>query len=159
MIQVSWVRLSRKMGVSQVQHKTVRILGQKCSSLAPNQFFSEMVQIFFCYHDWTIANMFCVDPVARQASGRLLGPIFCPKFCIIFTLHLGNLQFFGFNGPDSMRSSYIYETSPKALRTQALTALTSNFGLVGLVQKAWQAIFDLFWQVWSVWVGRFGLVW
>ena len=28
------------------------------------------------------------------------------------------------------------ETLPKALRTQALTALTSNFGLVGLVQYA-----------------------
>ena len=29
------------------------------------------------------------------------------------------------------------ETLPKALRTQALTALTSNLGLVGLVQNAW----------------------
>ena len=29
------------------------------------------------------------------------------------------------------------KTLPKALRTQALTALTSNFGLVGLVQHAW----------------------
>ena len=29
------------------------------------------------------------------------------------------------------------ETLPKALRTQALTALTSNFGLVGSVQYAW----------------------
>ena len=29
------------------------------------------------------------------------------------------------------------QTLPKALRTQALTALTSNFGLVGLVQYAW----------------------
>ena len=36
------------------------------------------------------------------------------------------------------------KTLPKALRTQALTALTSNFGLVGLVR--W------------VWLGRFGLV-
>ena len=31
----------------------------------------------------------------------------------------------------------IKQTLPKALRTQALTALTSNFGLVGLVQYAW----------------------
>ena len=31
----------------------------------------------------------------------------------------------------------IIETLPKALQTQALTALTSNFGLVGLVQYAW----------------------
>ena len=29
------------------------------------------------------------------------------------------------------------ETLPKALRTQVLTALTSSFGLVGLVQYAW----------------------
>ena len=29
------------------------------------------------------------------------------------------------------------KTLPKALRTQALTALTSTFGLVGLVQYAW----------------------
>ena len=32
---------------------------------------------------------------------------------------------------------YILKTLPKALRTQVLTALTSNFGLVGLVQYAW----------------------
>ena len=30
-----------------------------------------------------------------------------------------------------------FETLPKALRTQALTALTSNFGLVGLVRWVW----------------------
>ena len=29
------------------------------------------------------------------------------------------------------------KTLPKALRTPGLTALTSNFGLVGLVQYAW----------------------
>ena len=29
------------------------------------------------------------------------------------------------------------KTLPKALRTHALTALTSNFGLVGFVQYAW----------------------
>ena len=43
---------------------------------------------------------------------------------------------------------------PKALQTQAFTALTSNFGLLGLVQYAWKAKFDL---VWWVWFGRFGL--
>ena len=32
---------------------------------------------------------------------------------------------------------HLQKTLPKALRTQALTALTSNFGLVGLVQYAW----------------------
>ena len=40
---------------------------------------------------------------------------------------------------------YLYtKTLPKALRTQALTALTSSFGLVGLL--------------WLVLFGRFGLV-
>ena len=35
------------------------------------------------------------------------------------------------------------ETLPKALRTQALTALTSNFGLVGLVGQVWRGRFGL----------------
>ena len=43
------------------------------------------------------------------------------------------------------KATYISKTLPKALRTQALTALTSNFGLVGLVQYAWNAKFDLVW--------------
>ena len=43
-----------------------------------------------------------------------------------------------------IQSHIIGKTLPKAPRTQALTALTSNFGLVGLVR--W------------VWLGRFGLV-
>ena len=43
----------------------------------------------------------------------------------------------------------VKETLPKALRTQALTALTSNFGLVGLVRWVWLGRF---------WFGRFGLV-
>ena len=38
---------------------------------------------------------------------------------------------------ESMLESEQDETLPEALRTQALTALTSNFGLVGLVQYAW----------------------
>ena len=29
------------------------------------------------------------------------------------------------------------KTLPKALRTQVLTALTSNFGLIGMVQYVW----------------------
>ena len=32
---------------------------------------------------------------------------------------------------------FAFKTLPKALRTQALAALTSDFGLVGLVQYAW----------------------
>ena len=46
------------------------------------------------------------------------------------------------------------KTLPKALRTKAVTALTSNFGLVGLVQYAW--LLNL------IWFGRFclaGSVW
>ena len=38
---------------------------------------------------------------------------------------------------DDNHHSHHMQTLPKALRTQALTALTSNFGLVGLVQYAW----------------------
>ena len=45
---------------------------------------------------------------------------------------------------DAYVKDILSKTLPKALRTQALTALTSNFGLVGLVRK--------------VWLGRFGLV-
>ena len=63
--------------------KKCRILGQKCSFLAQNPFFLELVQIFCHYHDWTPNTQhFCVDSVARRASGQLPGPIFCPKFCI-----------------------------------------------------------------------------
>ena len=51
------------------------------------------------------------------------------------------------------------KTLPKALRTQALTALTSNFGLVGLVQYAVGYVsFGLVGLVWQVWLGTFGLV-
>ena len=38
---------------------------------------------------------------------------------------------------DVLDPSLTPKTLPKALRTQALTALTSNFGLVGLVQYDW----------------------
>ena len=44
------------------------------------------------------------------------------------------------------------KTLPKALRTQALTALTKNFGLVGGVRWFWFGRFCL------VWFGRFGLL-
>ena len=37
----------------------------------------------------------------------------------------------------TLRGGENVKTLPKALRTQALTALTSNFGLVGFVQYAW----------------------
>ena len=55
----------------------------------------------------------------------------------------------GSEGPMMARSHIpgkrVLKTLPKALRTQALTALTSNCGLVGLVQYAWKAMFDLVW--------------
>ena len=40
------------------------------------------------------------------------------------------------------------KTVPKALRTQALTALTKNFGLVGLVRWVWLWRFGLVGLVW-----------
>ena len=36
-----------------------------------------------------------------------------------------------------MKTRIMVKTLPKALRTQALTPLTSNFGLIGLVHYAW----------------------
>ena len=38
---------------------------------------------------------------------------------------------------DIQQLSLSSKTLPKALRTQELTALTSNFGLEGLIQYAW----------------------
>ena len=78
--------------------KKCRISGhiEKCSFMAQNPFFSEMVQICCNYHDWTPNRQhFCVDPVARRALGQLPGPIFCPKFCPFLALHLWNPHFFG----------------------------------------------------------------
>ena len=49
----------------------------------PQIVFLEMVQLFCYYHDWTPKRQhFCVDPIARRASGWLPGLISCPKFCI-----------------------------------------------------------------------------
>ena len=47
------------------------------------------------------------------------------------------LAFVIFNVPFDIAVVTLGRTLPKALRTQALTALTSNFGLVGLVHYAW----------------------
>ena len=49
---------------------------------------------------------------------------------------------------DVLDPSLTPKTLPKALRTQALTALTSKFGLVGLV-----------WYGWFCGFGMVGLVW
>merc|ERR1739846_133273 len=73
----------KKWGFHRCSVKKCRILGQKCSFLARNPFFSEIVQIFCHHHDWTAKRQhFCVDPVARRASGRPPGPIFGPKIYI-----------------------------------------------------------------------------
>ena len=58
-----------------------------------------------------------------------------------------------------MNLPHLTETLPKALRTQVLTVLTSSFGLVGLIEYAWQAMFDLVWKVFFVRFGLVGLVW
>ena len=58
-------------------------LGQKSSFLALGQFFGDIIQKILYHHDWTQKRQkFCVDPVARRASGRPPGPIFGPKICI-----------------------------------------------------------------------------
>jgi len=46
-------------------------------------FFAKSVQLFCYHHDRTTKRQhFCVDPVARRASGRPPGPDFGPKICI-----------------------------------------------------------------------------
>ena len=61
----------------------------------------------------------------------------------------GNLKWhFPWRGGGSRVPLTYSETLPKALRTQALTALTSNFGLVCLVRWVWLARFGLVGLVW-----------
>ena len=48
-----------------------------------------------------------------------------------------------FTQPCILREKISKETLPKALRTQALTALTSNFDFVGLVWQGWLSMFGL----------------
>ena len=66
--------------------------------------------------------------------------------------HLQNLNYFCFNQTLTptplLHKAVLNKTLPKALRTQALTALTSNFGLVGLVRWAWLGRFGLVGFVW-----------
>ena len=70
-------------------HENVVFL--KMHFFGPNPFFPRKLSNFFYHHDWTpIRKHFCVDPVARRASGRPPGPIFCPKFC--FERWLDNAQ-------------------------------------------------------------------
>ena len=48
----------------------MQIFGSKCSFLALNPFFSEIIHFFWHHHDWTPKRqLFCVDPDARKASG------------------------------------------------------------------------------------------
>ena len=73
----------KKWGFHRCSVKKCRISGQKCSFLAQNPFFAESVQLFCYHHDRTTKRQhFCVDPVARRASGRPPGPDFGPKICI-----------------------------------------------------------------------------
>ena len=65
----------KKWGLYGCSVKKYRFPGQKCSFLAQNPFFSEIVQIFCHHHDWTPKRQhFCVDPVARRASGAHFWP-------------------------------------------------------------------------------------
>ena len=74
---------AKKWGFHRCSVKKCRISGQKCSFLAQNPFFCQKVH-FFCYHhdQTTKRQHFCVNPVARRASGRPPGPNFGPKICI-----------------------------------------------------------------------------
>ena len=73
-----WVRSvwPKKWGLYGCSVKKCRFLGQKCSFSAQSQFFSDIVHNYCHHYDWTHKRQhFCVDPVARQASGRPSGPI------------------------------------------------------------------------------------
>ena len=66
----------KKWGLYGCSVKKCRFLGQKCSFSAQSQFFSDIVHNYCHHYDWTHKRQhFCVDPVARQASGRPSGPI------------------------------------------------------------------------------------
>ena len=54
----------------------MQIFGPKMHFFGPKSIFSNIVHIYCHHYDWTHKRqLFCVDPVARQASGRPLGPI------------------------------------------------------------------------------------
>ena len=85
MIPSSRVRLSPKKGgyMAGCSVKINWFLGQKCSLLAQNQFFGDIIQIFWCHHGGPLkGQLFCYDWVARRFSKRPPGPIFGPKICI-----------------------------------------------------------------------------
>ena len=84
--------------------------------------------VFVCCH-------FCLDAQVFHTAGA--------RVCLFPTKGI-QVQEYILGGMHFMKIHTRNETLPKALRTQALTALTKNFGLVGLVR--W------------VWLGRFGLV-
>ena len=81
---------------------------QKCSFLAQNQFFLDILQLFCYHHDGTPKRqLFCVDRIAGQAPGGVEGLNFGPKLARksdFFTLHPYNLPFLGSDGRDSMGS-------------------------------------------------------
>ena len=53
---------------------------QKCSFLAQNQFFVDILQLFCYHHDGTPKRQpFCVDRIAGQAPGGGGGARFWPK--------------------------------------------------------------------------------
>ena len=61
----------KKVGLYGCSVKKIWFSGQKCYFSARNPFFSDIVQKFCSFHDWTPKRQhFCVDPVARRASGR-----------------------------------------------------------------------------------------
>ena len=93
-------------------------------------------------HHTTLANQWCWCWIAIILTMDFLRgrtwPLWTRSLLVVKIL-LGSVQ-----GAGCRAVEFKDKTLPKALRTLALTALTSNFGLVGLVR--W------------VWLGRFGLV-
>ena len=80
--------------------------------------------------------MIGISRMANRAKYILLNLVASKMICLFLNLSL--------EGETHGDWGCHVKTLPKALRTQALTALISNFGLVGLVR--------------CVWLGRFGLV-
>ena len=115
------------------------------------------------HHDWDIPKV-GAQFLRKSKRTHSIWPLIFKSFNI-FTpesttplyskrlLNLGKRLFKNFPSPFESNTSIINKTLPKALRTQALTALTSNFGLV------WWVLFGSVSFVGWVWFALVSLVW
>ena len=130
--------------------------------------YFKQIEMFSTYHFKQISKCTATLPPGLRTdpcltnifTGYFINNVSRSYFCIIFNkflLHIHaaacfKLNWFCSTGPQLW-------TLPKALRTQALTTLTSNFGLVryfwlgrfGLVGLVWWVLFGGFCLVGSVW--------